>query len=907
MLRIAFFVLLIVPISATWASNPYSIFILHSYSQEYPWTKNQHNSFVENFLAQSSESTLISTEYLDTKRRKFDTRYKENFYQYLKNKYNDYTPDIIYVTDDDSLTFAQSHLSRLFKAPVIFSGVNNLGLQLQLSPSRYTGVYEKKDVVKNIEVLKELDPDLNEIVIVGDASSTYVAIEDEIKQQLKNYPGISTKYIAKQNINELTNALKQHKGKYLFLTTLGKITDPVGNVQTLKNIISQIANAGNFIIISMEDNYLEKGVLGGYVTSGKLQGKTAAQLAIEYQKTRNIENILSVSNGSNEYIFDYRELNKNKFKLPAHIAKKSIILNKPLSFYQRNKKIILGIIIALTILLIASLITFLVILARKNKQIQASSYKEKELEVLINDATKELLAERQKLNQAQAITHIGNYSWDVKSDITTWSDELYRIVGYAVSEITPSYEAYVHCVHPEDRSKFTDLTRNVMKLKESYEGEYRVLRPDGDIRYVYEQGEVKLDANNEVIGLYGVIQDVTQRKKDLDEHDRLQRELNQSRKMEALGKLTGGIAHDFNNMLSIISGYSNLALDGYKNALQPNIVNYFENIRQASNRARDLIKKMLVFSRNDQGKSEALNVEEVTSESVQMLRSVIPSSVEIVYEHDDDLPKVMMDSVQMQQIIMNLSFNAKDAMNDSGVMKIGLRLRNNINHECAACHKKILGTWVELTVSDTGMGIDKSTLDHIFEPFYTTKDVSKGTGMGLSIVHSIVDQHGGHILIDTELNQGTAFHILLPCMKVPDTDHHELPMFNKKTKRGNGEKILVVDDEPILGDLLNEYLTDFNYRCVVNSSSTEAWKMFESDPDSFSMIVTDQTMPKMTGTELIEKIRGIKPGMPAILVTGHSDTINRIQAEAKNIIYMNKPVDVSALLNTIADSLKKVV
>lgn len=908
MLRIVFVLLLSAFCSVGWASNPYKIFVLHSYSQEYPWTKSQHDSFISNYYTKTDNASLISTEYLDTKRRQFDKNYKENFQRYLKNKYDGYTPDLIYITDDDALTYALEYFNDLFKSvPVIFSGINNLSISEQLDSSRFTGVYEKKDISKNIEILKTLDSSFNDIIIVGDGSSTYAVIEEEIKLQLKKYPGISAQYIANQNIDDLTKALKISKGKYLFLTTLGKITDSTGNTQTLKNIISQIANAGDFSIISMEDNYLQRGVLGGYVTSGRLQGKTAADLAIRFQKTRMIEKIPAVTESSNEYIFDYLELTKNNFVLPESIENQSIILNKPLSFYQRNRTIILGIIIGLTLLLIISLVTFLIILARKNLLIQASSYKEQELGHLINEATKELLAERQKLNMAQAITHIGNYCWDVNSNTTTWSDELYDIVGYTPSELKPSYDAYVKCVHPEDKEKFLALTAQVLQVKDSYKSEYRILRPNGEVRYVYEQGEVKLDSNNEVAGLDGVIQDITQRKHDEVEHDRLQRELNQARKMEALGQLTGGIAHDFNNMLGIIVGYSNLALDGYKDDLEPKILKFFENINQASLRARDLVKKMMVFSRDDQGKSEALNIENIISESIQMLRSVIPSSIEIIYHHDENLPKVMMDNVQMQQIIMNLCLNAKDAMNDVGTMAIHLRLRSNINHECIACHKKILGTWVELSVSDTGTGMTTETVEHIFNPFFTTKDVSKGTGMGLAVVHSIVDQHAGHIIIDTEIDKGSTFNILFPGINATASNEDEMSSHTRKNiDYGNKEKILVVDDEPLLTEFISEYLTGFNYQCVVKNSSTEAWQLFEEDPNEFSLLITDQTMPNMMGTELIEKIRNLKPNMPAILVTGHSDTINKSQAESMNITYMNKPVDTSVLLAMIFTELKKI-
>ena len=187
MLRIVFVLLLSAFCSVGWASNPYKIFVLHSYSQEYPWTKSQHDSFISNYYTKTDNASLISTEYLDTKRRQFDKNYKENFQRYLKNKYDGYTPDLIYITDDDALTYALEYINDLFKSvPVIFSGINNLSISEQLDSSRFTGVYEKKDISKNIEILKTLDSSFNDIIIVGDGSSTYAVIEEEIKFNLKN-------------------------------------------------------------------------------------------------------------------------------------------------------------------------------------------------------------------------------------------------------------------------------------------------------------------------------------------------------------------------------------------------------------------------------------------------------------------------------------------------------------------------------------------------------------------------------------------------------------------------------------------------------------------------------------------------------------------------------------------------
>ncbi|HEY9050875.1 MAG TPA: ABC transporter substrate binding protein [Gammaproteobacteria bacterium] len=892
----------------TYASSPVQIFILHSYSQEYPWTKTQHNAFTGTLRANSIDTSLISTEYLDTKRKKYDDVYGSGFYSYLQDKYADYEPDIIYVTDDNALMFALDYLNKIFKnTPVIFSGVNNYAMLNQLDPSRVTGVFEKKEVSPNLKFLQQIDPELENILLVGDASNTYQAIEKEIKTELKQYPKITASFSAHNHINELTNALSQYRDKYVFLTTLGGVTDAEGQILTLEKTISIISQTGNHVILSMEDAYLYPGVLGGYVTSGKSQGRTAARLALDILNGKNTSQIPIITQSPNEYIFDYRELTKNSISLPESMAFTATILHEPLSFYERNRAFIMGSIISLVILLIISMAIFLIMLSRKNLKIQAAADTREQLVKRINEHAKQLESEQRKLNQAQAIAHIGNYTWEIDRNITTWSDELFHITGHSPKTFTPSYDSYVSCIHPEDRAKFKTLTEKVMKEQGHYSSEYRIQQSNGEIRYVLEEGEVLLDELGNMTSLVGVIHDITERKVAETEQERLQRELAQARKMEALGKLTGGIAHDFNNMLAIIIGYTDLAMDRFRDTLEPGMLAYLQNIEQASYRARDLVSKMMVFSRSGKSESTALHLDLAVKDIIEMLRSIIPSSIKIDLICEDNLPKIVMDPVQLQQIMMNLCINAKDAMNGKGTLNISLGWHRNINNECAACHKHIKGNWIDLTVSDTGSGMAPEVVERIFEPFFTTKEVGLGTGMGLSILHAIVDNHHGHILIETELSRGTSFHLLFP----PDLHGSENNIAESEgayvsKHHGQGESILIVDDEVALTDLLADLLNNHGYKCTVYNRSMEALAHFESQPESIDLVITDQTMPELTGMEMITLMRQLRPECPVILMTGYSEAVDKQRADKMGIdSFIDKPINNTQLLEFVYESIKK--
>jgi len=500
------------------------IFVLHSYNQEYPWTRDQHIGFTEQLFSEAFDTnheTLLSTEYLDSKRVPYTEAYANFFADYLKKKYLHYKPKIVYVTDDNALSFAITHIEKVFpQAIVVFSGVNDYTVLEKLDKSRFTGVFEKKEISPNIDLLRTIEPGLNQILVVGDNSNTYASIKREINNQLDKFPEIEAIYIANQNIEMVVDRLKQQKQKYLFLTTIGAMSDNSGNSLSLKEIVNRISSIGDFTIVSMEDSYLLGGVLGGYVTSGINQGSSAAKLVSAHLNGRAIITLQAVTDSPNIYIFDHREIIRSQLSLPPEILDDAVVLNRPVSFYRKNRGLIIFSIIILIVLLLLSMTAFLRILSRKNRKIQLTSDK-------ISRQSRALEETSRRLKNAQKIAHLGNWEWDINDDKCFWSEEIYRIIGEQPYELECSCKRMLSYVYESDREELEKAIDNVIKRCKPYDIEHRLRLKDGSIKYVRQTGSASIQDGGVVTKLVGTLLDVSSMKKyeflELKRQDRVER------------------------------------------------------------------------------------------------------------------------------------------------------------------------------------------------------------------------------------------------------------------------------------------------------------------------------------------------------------------------------------------------
>ena len=458
---------------------------------------------------------------------------------------------------------------------------------------------------------------------------------------------------------------------------------------------------------------------------------------------------------------------------------------------------------------------------------------------------------------------------------------------------------------PEDykiqgQQRYNTETESIPSI---YETEYR--RKDGSTFPGETMGGAVLLPDGTQIGLIGIIRDVSARKQAEKEKALLQKELQQAQKMEAIGQLTAGIAHDFNNILASILGYSELAKNALKTTADPRLSRYIQRISNAGERARDLVIQMMAFSRSAPSDPQVIKLPVLIDEVSSLLRSTIPSSIELLTEVGNNVPAILMDNIQMHQILMNLCINARDAMVSNGTLTITLSYEKNIDTVCQSCKERIQGDYVKLTVEDTGTGIKADMLDSIFEPFLTTKAEGKGTGMGLSVVHGLLHKHQSHLIVETEAGAGTRFHLLIP----PISKHHMNPDIENSPvmitqSDGDGKHILVVDDEESLVMFLQEFLQIYNYKVTVTTSSKQAVDLFMQSAADFDLIITDQTMPEMTGTEMIKQIFQIRPDIPVILCSGYNELVGKKEAlEMGCAKYLDKPVNNQLLLQMVHETL----
>ena len=380
----------------------------------------------------------------------------------------------------------------------------------------------------------------------------------------------------------------------------------------------------------------------------------------------------------------------------------------------------------------------------------------------------------------------------------------------------------------------------------------------------------------------------------------LEMELYQSQKMEAIGTLAGGIAHDFNNILSIILGNSELALDSLDD--HSPIRQNLEQIFEAGSRAKEITYQLLSFCRKGDSKRLPINLNSIVEKSLKLMRASLPSNIEIHHDLQDEEHTVLGDATQIHQILINLCTNASHAM-EGECGRIDVRLESVCIPSSRPTQYSGLapGTYIKLVVSDTGHGIDPQIMDQIFDPYFTTKDVGKGTGMGLSLVQGIVKNHGGEITVESELGQFTRVTIMLPIIDEAENDTDV--SVSEELATGN-ERILLVDDEVMIVDVMTQFLSQLGYRTTSMTDSPAALEKFRNQPDQYDLVITDMTMPKLTGIQLTRAMREIRTDIAVIICTGFSDQISIERSKELGIqAFIMKPVVMGEMAKTIRNVL----
>jgi len=386
-------------------------------------------------------------------------------------------------------------------------------------------------------------------------------------------------------------------------------------------------------------------------------------------------------------------------------------------------------------------------------------------------------------------------------------------------------------------------------------------------------------------------------KSDITERLQTEQQLRQKHKMEAVGYMAGGMAHNFNNNLSIILG--NIELSQMKQAPGSKSIQLLENAKTAVHRSRDLIQKIITYSRKGMLSKVPTKLTEIIDETITLLQATLPTTIKLQKKYGSDCHTKLInaDPSQIQEVLINLCNNAVQAMDEKGHLTISLEPVELQAQDISAQYDCLPGHYVKFSVQDSGCGMPAEMLDKIFDPFYTTKEEYEGAGVGLSTVQGIVAQHGGMIKVDSQLNHGTTFELYFPLLELTDNAESEA---EKPSLSSGTECILFVDDDERLATLGERLLSTLGYQVCMMTDSTEALKMFTANADRFDLVITDQTMPQLTGKELIAEIKKVRSDIPTILCTGYSSKIDEAKAKQLGIsAFMMKPLDLPQLSQTI--------
>ena len=493
---------------------------------------------------------------------------------------------------------------------------------------------------------------------------------------------------------------------------------------------------------------------------------------------------------------------------------------------------------------------------------------------------------------------IGVWDLDLVRETLIWDDRMLRIYGVDRAEFGGTYEDWKRLVHPEDLPRVIERGQRAIDARASSDVEFRIVWPSGEVRHVRSFGKIVCDASGAPIRRTGINIDISERKRIEEQRREMELRLRQSQKLEAIGQLAGGVAHDFNNLLMIITLSTQQLVEG---AL-PDTPEYeaLEAIREAGARGAALTRQLLAFGRKQVLKVEVVDPNAVVAQVGNMLGRLLGEDIRCVVQLAPDVRAIRADVTQLDQILINLAVNARDAMPRGGTLTISTA-DETIEGPSPAFPEAQPGAYVRLTVADTGTGMDEATRARIFEPFFTTKEPGKGTGLGLSTVYGIVKQFSGHIAVDTAIGRGSTFTLLFPAAE-PER-RHPRTRARAPAERGS-ETILIVEDDASVRRITTRLLERRGYQVIAAADGPQALQLCERPSPPIDLLITDVVMPGMGGTAVAEALRAKIPGLKVIFISGYNDDmVLRHGIEHEKVPFLQKPFTADALTRLVRATL----
>jgi PAS domain S-box-containing protein len=873
------------PLLAGAQVNQEKILILNSYHKGFIWTDNFVNG-VESTLKPEVNNIDLSIEYMDTKNMGYGEDYKQKLYELYQFKYHDHEFDAIISSDDDAFNFLNEYHDNLFPGvPVVYGGVNNREAPNLTDPSLFTGVLESLATDQTIDLILQFHPQTRKIYLIIDTTPSGDYLWGVTLPSVNLYPEIEFIRITDQysigEIESLVSELGEDSAIIFYVLS----RDKSGKYFSVKESATRIITASSRPVYTTHLLEFPYGVVGGKILQGYNHGEFVAKMAKRILNGKAVNTIPVVKKSPTQFVFNYDQLKKWDISLSA-LPADSVILNQPVSFYEQNKALALGVLVFIFTMTGIVIILQINILRRKKAENTLRESEEK-FKALADTSPLAIYASSGMEQKAEYI-----------------NPAFTKLLGYTLDEV-PTIKDLWLLAYPEEnyRTAIIDEWQNrvahaIAAKTEIEPMELVVTCKDGsekNISWGFSAG----GKQNWALGL-----DLTKRRQAEAERQELEIQQRQKFKMEALGVMAGGMAHNFNNNLSIVLG--NLELASLQKNLTLEMQDFLLNAKTGALRSRDQIKQMMIYSRSESQQEVPTQLGPVINETLKLLRSTIPSSIDLQYDATAESQEAMVlaDATQIQEILLNLYNNAVHAMEETGQLTISWDRTTLQAKDIPVEYSKCLpGEFVRLSVKDTGCGMTTDMLEQIFIPFYTTKVVGEGTGMGLSTVQGMMIQLGGKIEVRSALGQGSTFKLYFPITGKRLTDTTAVK--GSQLPQGT-EHILLVDDDEMLVQLGDRMLSELGYQVTSMTSSTEALKLFAAKYDSFDLVISDQTMPDLLGSDLIAELFKIKPDLPSILCTGYSSKITSEQAIGLGIKgFLMKPYEHSVLAQLVREVLDK--
>lgn len=858
------------------ASNDHTtpkVLIVNSYNFGYDWSDQEMAGF-KTGISQQFPKTDTYIETLDTKKFHFKNHFPQ-LAELFRNKYQDLSFDAVIAMDNAAMEFTTQYRDTLFPGtPILFCGINNYQAEMIANQSPITGVAEQHDLTGTIDLALKLQPQTKAVVVVHDFTDTGLAMKQQLQAIIGQFPQVQFHFFAEQPLEETLTTLKSLEPGQIVMV-LSYTVEKSGRTFTQADTARLLSQSSPVPVYAVHQEQLGHGVVGGMMLSGRVQGERVAALLSQVLRGENPDNLAVITTGIARPAFDAKILDRFQLKLSGLPANTELI-NLPHPFYTIDKKTFWATLGTLALLTLMLLVMLRNIYRRKQLE-QHLRMSEERFRILIEQAPEAIVvydAESEALIECNAKA----------AELFSCSKENLLKTG-----LQDFFEKEQPDGLPVAESRKHYFTQALAGKEVQFQ---RAIRDSQGNHHFCEALLVHLPYKGQQWLRESFI-DITERKN-------LENQLRQAEKMESIGKLAGGIAHDFNNQLASILGYTEMLS---KRLESSQLQRYASYVKTAAERSAELIQQLLDFSRKGQQLSIPVDINGLIDEVIAILARSIDKRIRIRKLLNAGPIKILGDPTQLQNALLNLSINARDAMPDGGelifeteVTTLGEEFRKRHNYKVAP------GTYLKVSTTDTGYGMDKATRERVFEPFFTTKAMGKGTGMGLASVYGAVLSHKGHINVYSEPQKGSSFHLYLPMSE----DLEDSPELFQKTEpiKGTGH-ILVIDDEELVRQMTCEMLEDLGYRVTECSNGMEAIDLYRSSWQQIDMALIDMTMPKMDGQETCLELHKINPALRAALCSGYS-----LNSNAQNYLtsgfsdFISKPFSSQVLSEKISKILE---